>query len=135
MPDKTQGEPKKRNKGALKPDFAAINAPLTGLQKKIVASISSNPKISYDEMAQRLGKNRTTIMRNISRMKDMGLLVRVGSKKTGYWKVAGMSSSAKKGDEKTGKKKQKQIFPRFHQLDVVGRSWPTSGSMGQASAI
>ena len=99
MPDKAQGAPKKRNKGALKPDFASINASLTGLQKKSVAFISSNPEISYDEMAQRLGKNRTTIMRNISRMKDMGLLVRVGSKKTGYWKVVGMGGSAKIGND------------------------------------
>jgi len=99
MPDKTQGAPKKRNKGALKPDFAPINASLTGLQKKIVASISSNPEISYNEMAQQLGKNRTTIMRNISKMKDMGLLVRVGSKKTGYWKVVGMGDSARIGND------------------------------------
>jgi len=50
-------------------------------------------------MAQRLGKNRTTIMRNIIRMKDMGLLLRAGSKKTGHWEVIGTDGSQKSGND------------------------------------
>jgi ATP-dependent DNA helicase RecG len=99
MPDKVLDALKKQNKGASKPDVASINAPLNELQKKIIAFISIDPGISYDEMAQRLGKNRTTIMRNINRMKDMGLLLRVGSKKTGHWELIGGDGSQNSGDD------------------------------------
>ena len=99
VPDKALDALKKQNKGASKPDFASINAPLNELQKKIIAFISIDPGISYDEMAQRLGKNRTTIMRNINKMKDMGLLLRVGSKKTGHWELIGGDGSQNSGDD------------------------------------
>jgi predicted HTH transcriptional regulator len=38
-------------------------------------------------MAKRLEKDRTTIMRNIQKLKEKKIIIRVGSKKTGYWKI------------------------------------------------
>jgi predicted HTH transcriptional regulator len=38
-------------------------------------------------MAARLEKNRTTIYRNISLLKERGILVREGADKGGYWKI------------------------------------------------
>ncbi|ABK98896.1 MarR family transcriptional regulator [Pelobacter propionicus] len=49
--------------------------------------IRSNPAVSYDELADMTPKDRTTVMRNIGRLKDVGILRRVGSKKTGRWEV------------------------------------------------
>jgi predicted HTH transcriptional regulator len=38
-------------------------------------------------MAQKLLKPVRTIENNLSQLKDKGVITRVGSKKTGYWKV------------------------------------------------
>ncbi|WP_371925149.1 HVO_A0114 family putative DNA-binding protein [Desulfobulbus alkaliphilus] len=49
--------------------------------------IRSNRTVSYDELADMTQKDRTTVMRNIGKLKDAGILRRVGSKKTGHWEV------------------------------------------------
>ena len=64
-----------------------LNGPLTELQVQIVNFIRSNPRASYEELMEALNKGRSTIMRNIQKLKDAGRLSRIGSKKTGYWKV------------------------------------------------
>ena len=38
-------------------------------------------------MAQKLLKPVRTIENNISQLKEKGLISRIGSKKTGYWKI------------------------------------------------
>ncbi|MDI6794978.1 MAG: winged helix-turn-helix transcriptional regulator, partial [bacterium] len=86
---------KTQNKDALRLEYAPISASLSELQQQIITFISIDPGISYDEMAQRLGKHRTTIMRNIGRMKDIGILLRIGSKKAGHWEVAGIGTVQK----------------------------------------
>ena len=75
------------NKGALKVQNAPINAPLSNLQKEILEIIQKDSNASYDALMIKLGKNRTTIMRNIKKMKEMGIIRRSGSKKTGYWEI------------------------------------------------
>jgi len=66
---------------------ANIDARLTDLQMQIVDVIRNNAVISYDELVVRIKKDRSTIMRNIQKIKKTGILNRVGSKKTGYWEV------------------------------------------------
>jgi predicted HTH transcriptional regulator len=56
-------------------------------QFAVAEAISSNPYISYDDLAERLSKDRSTVMRNIGKLKELGALRRVGSKKTGHWQV------------------------------------------------
>ena len=38
-------------------------------------------------MAKRLNKSRTTVMRNIKKLKELNKLTRIGSDKSGYWKI------------------------------------------------
>jgi predicted HTH transcriptional regulator len=57
------------------------------LQLNILKEIQKNKKITYNILCEILNKNRTTIMRNISKLKKKGILKRVGSDKTGYWKI------------------------------------------------
>ncbi len=83
---------KMRNKGAPEPGPSApINASLSDVlnevQTRILKLISGNPRISYDDLAERLSKDRSTVMRNIVKLKELGALRRVGSKKTGHWEV------------------------------------------------
>lgn len=63
------------------------DASLTDLQMQILKYIKNDPEISYNDMAKRLEKDRTTIMRNIQKLKEKKIIIRVGSKKTGYWKI------------------------------------------------
>ena len=64
-----------------------LNAPVNSLQLEILELIKKNNKISYDELAVKFDKNRTTIMRNIKKLKEQNLLKRVGSDKNGYWEA------------------------------------------------
>ncbi len=79
------------DKGALKVQIkeqpAPIKASLSALQVQLLDFIRSNPAVSYDELAEMTQKDRTTVMRNIGKLKDAGILRRVGSKKTGHWEV------------------------------------------------
>ncbi|AKB35297.1 ATP-dependent DNA helicase recG [Methanosarcina siciliae C2J] len=71
------------------PVNAPINAPvkLTISEEEILELIENDINITYDTIAESLGKNRTTIMRNIKKLKDRGILTRIGSDKTGHWIV------------------------------------------------
>ena len=64
---------------------APINESLSPLQQLILEILKEDPEASYELLVKKLGKDRTTIMRNIQKMKDMGILRRSGSKKIGYW--------------------------------------------------
>ena len=79
------------DKGALrvhtKRQAAPIKAPLSDLQVQLLDFIRSNPAVSYDELAAMTQKDRTTVMRNMGKLKEAGILRRVGSKKTGHWEV------------------------------------------------
>ncbi len=78
------------NKGArkvLKGHLAGADAPLSDLQAQILELIRQKATISYNELASVTGKDRSTVRRNVGKLKDMRLLRRVGSKKTGYWEL------------------------------------------------
>jgi len=75
------------DKGAIKVQDAPIKAPLSDLQGQLLAIIRLNPAVSYVKLADMTQKDRTTVMRNIGKLKDAGILRRVGSKKTGHWEV------------------------------------------------
>lgn len=73
------------------PINASINAPinvsLSELQVQILKVIKENSSISFDEIALKLKKDRSTIRRNIQQLRFWGALQRSGSKKKGYWVV------------------------------------------------
>ncbi|MDP8226827.1 MAG: putative DNA binding domain-containing protein [Candidatus Celaenobacter polaris] len=56
-------------------------------QKKILELIKINPKISKKEMSNRIGINTTAIDKNIEKLKQKGLLKRIGPDKGGYWEI------------------------------------------------
>jgi len=57
------------------------------LAARLLHLVQSNPKISLDKLAALTQKNRSTIMRNISRLKTQGKLKRIGSAKGVHWEV------------------------------------------------
>lgn len=71
------------------PVNAPVDAPvnLTNLQENILKLIKNNQNITYNELSLKLNTHRTTIMRNISKLKILKLLKRIGSDKSGYWEI------------------------------------------------
>ncbi len=51
----------------------------------ILEIIKNNPYITTTEVAKQLNLKRETISRNISKMKKLGLIQRIGDDKGGHW--------------------------------------------------
>ena len=66
---------------------AGVNAgvKLSKTQEKIIALIAKDHKISQSEIANKMKINESTVYRNIEKMKQMEVLERKGSDKTGIW--------------------------------------------------
>jgi ATP-dependent DNA helicase RecG len=68
-----------------------INAPLkihlSDLQAQILEIFKQAPKISYEELMVKLGKDISTIRRNIRKLKSLRLLRRIGPDKSGAWDI------------------------------------------------
>ena len=60
---------------------------LSEVQMVIVDEIRRNPNITTNEMAQKAGIKFRTLQRYISQLQTLGILVREGGRKDGYWVV------------------------------------------------
>ena len=60
---------------------------LTELEKQILAEISKNPNVTRDILSSITGRTSRHIQRGIDKLKEKGFIERIGSNKTGYWKV------------------------------------------------
>lgn len=60
---------------------------LTNNEIIILKKIKENPRKSQPEIASLLGMGKTTIQNAIVKFKKINLIERIGSNKTGYWKV------------------------------------------------
>jgi ATP-dependent DNA helicase RecG len=55
----------------------------------ILNALKTEPKADYATLATILDVSPATVKRNIQKLKNIGALKRIGSKKTGYWEVTG----------------------------------------------
>ena len=56
-------------------------------QKEIINLINKDPQISKKEMSECIGISTTAIDKNISILKKKNIIKRIGSDKSGYWKL------------------------------------------------
>lgn len=56
-------------------------------QEKILNLIKKNPSVTQIEMAKALNLTRDGISYNIKQLKEKGIIERIGSTKSGYWKI------------------------------------------------
>lgn len=56
-------------------------------QDKILYLIRENPRITQTMMSNELGFARSTISSNLQKLKEKGIIERIGSDRNGYWKV------------------------------------------------
>jgi len=54
---------------------------------KVLAEIKKNPKITANQLAEILGITQRAVEKQIASIKQAGKIVRVGSKRGGYWDV------------------------------------------------
>ena len=60
---------------------------LNKTQKKILDILHENKHATYDEIANQLSIERTTVWRNINTMKKNKVIIRVGGDKNGSWEI------------------------------------------------
>ena len=62
-------------------------------EKRILKKIAQEPAISIVKLARDLSIGTTTVENNIKKLKEKGLLRRVGRTNSGYWKINEPSES------------------------------------------
>jgi ATP-dependent DNA helicase RecG len=60
---------------------------ITENHRKITMLLSQNNRFSLSNLAQMIEISKRKILKNVNVLKDRGLLVRIGSPKSGYWQV------------------------------------------------
>ena len=61
------------------------NQKLTQNQGKIIKGIKKNPHITQSELSEIVGITRKSIISNMNKLKEAGLIERIGPDKGGYW--------------------------------------------------
>ena len=56
-------------------------------RRQILEEIRSNPNVTQTQLSIIVGVGLTAVEKNIRFLKENGYIVRIGSNKTGYWKV------------------------------------------------
>ncbi|MCF0116615.1 MAG: HTH domain-containing protein [Bacilli bacterium] len=64
-----------------------VNDTVNDTVKQLILRMKEKPNVTIAELSNELHKSRITIIRTINKLKEQGYLARVGSDKTGYWKV------------------------------------------------
>ena len=60
---------------------------LSKVQAEVLAEIRSDPNATHDQIAASIGKGRTAVVKAIRQLREGGYIERVGSNKSGWWKV------------------------------------------------
>ena len=58
-------------------------------QQKILDVIKENPFVTQEELAQIIGLSRKSIIQNMKKLQENGLLKRIGADKNGSWEIVG----------------------------------------------
>ena len=64
-----------------------VTVKVTVKQQKILKAIKDNPFITQDELSKVIGLSRKSIIQNMNKMKDNGLIKRVGAAINGHWAI------------------------------------------------
>ena len=64
-----------------------VNDTLNDALNGTLNELKNDKNITQKELVEKTGMSLRTIKRNIKELKEKGYIERIGSKKTGYWKV------------------------------------------------
>ena len=68
---------------------AKVSVKVTVNQQKILDEIKENPFVTQEELAQIIGLSRKSIIQNMKKLQENGLLKRIGADKNGRWEIVG----------------------------------------------
>ncbi|MBQ3801593.1 MAG: putative DNA binding domain-containing protein [Treponema sp.] len=77
------GEPVNEAENEAEPINDPINEPIN----EVLAVIRDYPALSKEKIAEKIGMSRATVTRALAKLVEAGKIQRIGSNKTGYWKV------------------------------------------------
>ena len=60
---------------------------LEDLENIIIDMIKNDPSVTITRLAETSGKSSRSIQSKLNKLKKDGIIKRIGSNKTGYWKV------------------------------------------------
>lgn len=66
-----------------------VSVKVTVNQQKILDVIKENPFVTQEELAQLIGLSRKSIIQNMKKLQENGLLKRIGADKNGRWEIVG----------------------------------------------
>ena len=64
-----------------------IKGTINELEANVLSWLKEDPHLTVAELVEKSGKSLRTVNRILASLKNKGLVWRVGSNKTGYWKV------------------------------------------------
>ena len=74
----------------IKPVSDPINEISDPITERLYQAILKNNKLNYAEYGALLGVSEATIKRRLGELRKAGMIVRMGSNKSGYWEVASL---------------------------------------------
>ncbi len=72
---------------AFTPTFVSLRPEPSASHTKILSILNENPTLNLAQLCKAAGLGRTRIVKILSDLKDAGRIERVGSSRSGYWKV------------------------------------------------
>ncbi len=64
-----------------------VTVKLTDVDNQIIKALKKNAYSTIAEIAEIIGKSTPTVHRHIDKLVSMGIIERVGSRKSGYWEI------------------------------------------------
>ena len=71
----------------IKPDFDPINTISDPITRRLFEAIKQDNSLNYAGYAALIGVSEATIKRRLNELKKEGVIVRIGSNKTGHWEI------------------------------------------------
>ena len=56
-------------------------------EKKVLLLLDSDPSLSAGEIAERIALTKRGVEKQLKKFRDLGIIARQGSDKTGYWEI------------------------------------------------
>ncbi len=67
--------------------YKKVNVPVNDRQKGILELLKNNPLLTINQISNHFKVTRLTIIRNLKKLRELNLIKRIGSDKTGHWEV------------------------------------------------
>ena len=78
---------KSQSSDPIKPDFDPINTISDPIMRRLFEAIKQDNSLNYAGYAALIGVSEATIKRRLNELKKEGVIVRIGSNKTGHWEI------------------------------------------------